>query len=135
MNTDPTPPRKPTVKLTTRQQFQLLDWLRNHEPEVKEKTDTQLAKLAGAELNFDITISNFTHAREAAGITKNTPPAPPTLEERVSQLENLFAAHFPLTSPPLPAVATALQAGLPLLPGLAGTGGIGANGANPAPES
>lgn len=89
MSTDPTTPRTKasTVKLSTRQQFQLLDWLRDHEPEVKEKPDTQLFRIASAELGFDLTISNFTHAREAARITKNTPPAPPTVEERLARLE------------------------------------------------
>ncbi len=90
MNTagiDHLPPiKRPVTKLSTTQQFRLLDWMRQHEHDVKAQVDTKLAKIAAAELDFEITVTNFTHVREAAGITKLEPPKPKTPEEVVAEM-------------------------------------------------
>lgn len=87
---DPLPAlRKPVTKLSTTQQFRLLDWMRLNESAVKAQADTKLARIAAAELDFEITPTNFTHAREAAGITKLEPPKPKTLEEQFAELRRL----------------------------------------------
>lgn len=100
MNTD-TPPAKPQHnKLALPEQIKVLDWCRQNEEKVKTLPDTALAQIAEAELGFKITVPNLTSVRQAASIEKLKPTAPPTLEERVTQLENLFAAHFPLCKPP-----------------------------------
>lgn len=82
----PTSTRKPT-KLNTRQLFQLLHWMRENEPDVKNLPDAKLAQMAGAALDFAITTANFTHARESASIEKTVPNKPKTIDERVEQLE------------------------------------------------
>lgn len=86
----PTSTRKPT-KLNTRQLFQLLHWMRENEPDVKNLPDAKLAQMAGAALDFAITTANFAHARESAGIEKTVPNKPKTIEERVEQLEKTNA--------------------------------------------
>lgn len=86
----PTSTRKPT-KLNTRQLFQLLHWMRENEPDVKNLPDAKLAQMAGAALDFPITPANFTHARESAGIEKTVPNKPKTVEERVELLEKTNA--------------------------------------------
>lgn len=81
-------PRRPT-KLNTRQLFQLLEWMRQNEPDVRNLPDTKLAQMASAALDFAITTVNFSHARESAQIEKTVPNKPKTLEERVEHLEKI----------------------------------------------
>jgi hypothetical protein len=107
MNSVTTPPPAATApeskkhnKLELPQQFRLLDWCRQNEDKVKTLSDSALAQIAEAELGFKITTPNLTSVRQGAGIEKLKPAAPPTVEERLTQLENLFAAHFPLCNPP-----------------------------------
>jgi len=120
MNSDTTPdlPAAPAKekhnKLDLRSQFKLLDWVRNHEDLARTESDPKLAAMASAELDLKITPSNVMSTREALNIEKLKPAAPPTLEERVKHLENLFAAHFPLSSSPPPPVPASPES----LPGL-----------------
>jgi hypothetical protein len=96
MNSD-TPPaaaRKAPTKLDTASLFKLLDWMRQHEAEVKDQPDTQLARRASADLGAEITLANFSHARKSARIEKTEPPKPPTVEERLARLEQTLGCFI-----------------------------------------
>jgi hypothetical protein len=96
MNSD-TPPaaaRKAPTKLDTASLFKLLDWMRQHEAEVKDQPDTQLARRASADLGAEITLANFSHARKSARIEKTEPPKPPTVEERLARIEQTLGCFI-----------------------------------------
>lgn len=93
-STKPQTPRAskaPVNKLTLHEVFKLGDWIRQNAERVKVEPDTRLAAIAQAELGFPVSVSNFSSTREAAGIEKVKPAAPPTLEERVTALEQIVA--------------------------------------------
>lgn len=94
MTPEPTPPKKAVNKLTMPQTVRLLDWLRSHEADARIQPDTKLAARASVDLEFGVTHSNLTSAREAAGLHKIEQPKPLTLEERVAHLEKQSAAQM-----------------------------------------
>jgi hypothetical protein len=80
--------KKTSIKLTTPQSFKLLDWMRQREQECRDQPDAQLAKRASADLDFEITVTNFTHARTSAAIAKTEPPKPKTQDELMAELRH-----------------------------------------------
>lgn len=74
-------------KLTLQQQLKLADWVRQIPDRAKTDPDTHLAALAQIDLGFTITPANFASTREALEIPKVKPGTPPTLEERLENLE------------------------------------------------
>lgn len=111
-------------KLEMPQQIRLLDWCRQHEDKVKTLPDTQLADMAAAELGFKITTPNLTSVRQAAGIEKLKPTAPPTVEERLTAIEKamayliVWANGGEIKAPPAPFdyASCLLALGLPVNP-------------------
>lgn len=88
------PPAKAAVrynKLTLQQQIKLADWVRQISERAKTDPDTHLAALAQIDLGFTITPANFTSTREALEIQKVKPGTPPTLDERLENLEKGLA--------------------------------------------
>ena len=84
-------------KLDLAAQIKLLDWVRANEEKVKTLPDTQLATMAGIEIGFTVTPPNISSVRRAAGIEKLKPATPPTVEERLTYLENVIKELWPLT--------------------------------------
>ena len=74
-------------RLTLAQTFALGAWIKEHEQQAKDDPDTQAAAHAALDLGFTVTAANFTAARQALGIEKPKPTAPPTTEERLTALE------------------------------------------------
>lgn len=120
----PAPEKQKHNKLEMPQQFKLLDWCRQNEDKVKTLPDPQLAQIAEAELGFKITVPNLTSVRQAAGIEKLKPTAPPTIEERLNAIEKamayliVWANGGEIKAPPAPFDYTSclLALGLPVNP-------------------
>lgn len=74
-------------RLTLAQTFALGAWIKEHEQQAKDDPDTQGAAHAALDLGFTVTAANFTAARQALGIEKPKPTAPPSLEERMNKAE------------------------------------------------
>lgn len=74
-------------RLTLPQTFALGAWIKEHEQQAKDDPDTQAAQHAALDLGFTVTAANFTAARQALGIEKLKPTAPPTIEDRLLALE------------------------------------------------
>lgn len=92
LSASPEAPQKPSRqhnKLTLQQQLALGGWVKNNAERATTDSDNKLAQIASVELSFTVTQSNISSTREALGIVKVKPAAPPTIEERVSQLEGL----------------------------------------------
>lgn len=90
----PAPEKQKHNKLEMPQQFKLLDWCRQNEDKVKTLPDPQLAQIAEAELGFKITTPNLASVRQAAGIEKLKPTAPPTVEERLERIEKTLGTFI-----------------------------------------
>lgn len=73
--------------LTMRQTLMLAAWAHAHADDCRTLPNTKLAAMASAELEFPLTTPNIASALDALGIAKDKPKAPPTIEERVSLLE------------------------------------------------
>lgn len=86
-------------KLDLAAQIKLLDWVRLNEEKVKTLPDTQLATMAGIEIGFTVTAPNIGSTRRAAGIEKLKPATPPTVEERLTALENMVKELLSLVPP------------------------------------
>jgi len=91
MTTTPDLPATTTTRtanrLTLSQSYALGDWIMQHQPQCKDEADTQCADHAAIDLGFNVTPANFTAARQARGIEKTKPAAPPTVEERLIAAE------------------------------------------------
>lgn len=82
-----TPSPRTANRLTLAQTFALGAWIKDHEQQAKDDPDTQCAQHAALDLNFPVTAANFTAARQALGIEKPKPTAPPTIEDRLTDIE------------------------------------------------
>ena len=74
-------------RLTLSQSYALGDWIMQHQQQCKDEADTQCADHAAIDLGFNVTPANFTAARQARGIEKAKPIAPPTVDERLIAVE------------------------------------------------
>lgn len=94
-------------KLSGQAMVKLIDWMRNHVDSAKTDPDSKLATLASTALEMTVTVSNIASVREALGIAKIKPTAPPSVEERLARLEgvlaNILNGTLPCTfTPPTP---------------------------------
>lgn len=87
--TNPAPRTKNVLKML--ELVALHTWITAHAADCRITPDTQLAQIAAIELGFSITPANFSGMREEIGIFKVKKAAPPTLEERVTLLEEQTA--------------------------------------------
>lgn len=74
-------------KLSGQAMVKLIDWMRRNEDAAKTDPDSKLATLASTALEMTVTVSNIASVREALGIAKIKPTAPPSVEERLARLE------------------------------------------------
>lgn len=79
-------------KLTLQQQLALGTWVNDHAEQIKKTADSKMAEEASFALRFNVTASNITSTREALGIEKAKPAAPPSTEERLAALEAKYSA-------------------------------------------
>lgn len=85
----PTPRTKNVLK--TLEIVALHTWITAHAADCRSTPDSQLAQIAAIELGFPITPANFSGMREEIGIFKVKKAAPPTVEERLTLLEEQTA--------------------------------------------
>lgn len=86
------PATVPTVKATknvlkTMQIVRLHEWVTAHAADCRITPDPKLAAIAQAELEFPITSANIANMRAEIGIEKAQKEAPPSLEQRIVDLE------------------------------------------------
>lgn len=81
-------------RLTLSQTFALGAWIKDHEQQAKDDPDTQASAHAALDLGFTVTTANFTAARQALGIEKTKPATPPTIEDRLTELESQIKGLF-----------------------------------------
>jgi hypothetical protein len=81
-------------RLTLAQTFALGAWIKDHEQQAKDDSDNQAAQHAALDLGFTVTAANFTAARQALGIDKTKPATPPTIEDRLTTLEDQIKALY-----------------------------------------
>lgn len=94
-DTSPTPelpvelPKENRTKntLTAPQLIRLADWCRKNQADCETEPYTKLAARAALDLPFTITASNMSSTIDACDIKRKKPDAPPTLEERLADLE------------------------------------------------
>jgi hypothetical protein len=87
----PSPAPRTKNVLKTLEIVALHNWITDHAADCRVTPDTQLAQIAAIELGFPITTANFSGMREEIGIAKAKKATPPTLEERVTLLEQQTA--------------------------------------------
>jgi hypothetical protein len=83
----PSPSPRTKNVLKTLEIVALHNWVTDHAADCRITPDSQLAQIAAIELQFPITLANFSGMREEIGITKAKKATPPPLEERVTLLE------------------------------------------------
>lgn len=86
-------PRIARNVLTNAALIRLTDWARQNVESCQTLSNKTLATMAGETLNLHLTGANIASALEAVNITKIKPKAPPTLEERIAELEITVANH------------------------------------------
>lgn len=89
----PAPATTPRTKnvLKTLEIVALHTWITSHAADCRVTPDSQLAQIASIELGFPITTSNFSGMRDEIGIEKAKKATPPTVEERLTLLEEQCA--------------------------------------------
>ena len=95
-NEDPRPEAKPQMPrnvLPAKTLIALTDWARANRQECEVWTNSRLAGAASAALGTVITVPNIVNILDALDIAKAKPKAPPTLEERLAELETIVATH------------------------------------------
>jgi hypothetical protein len=95
-NEDPRPEAKPQTArnvLPAKTLIALTDWARANRTECEVWTNSRLAGAATAALGTVITVPNIVNLLDALDIAKAKPKAPPTLEERLAELETIVSTH------------------------------------------
>lgn len=93
MSTETTPPpaaeTEPKTRnvLGTKQIVDLWAWCERNKDSLPTTPNTKLAQIAAAELEFAVTAANIANMLAEMHIEKRKPDAPPTVEERVEDLE------------------------------------------------
>lgn len=89
----PAPSPAPRTKnvLKTLEIVKLHTWITAHAADCRITPDSQLAQIASIELGFPITTFNFRNMREEIGIQKAEKATPPTVDERLTRLEEQVA--------------------------------------------
>lgn len=90
------PAEKPAIArnvLTNAALIRLTDWARQNVESCQTLSNKTLATMAGETLNLHLTSANIASALEAVNITKIKPKAPPTLEERIAELDTFVSSH------------------------------------------
>lgn len=85
------PPSTQRNVLTLTDYFRLGQWARDNRELCADTPNTKLAIIAGASLDLTLTASNIASTLEAAGITKNKPDKPRSIEERFCAIEEKLA--------------------------------------------
>lgn len=86
----PTAPKTAKNMLTTPQLFKLGDWCMKHAADCRITSNTKLAQIAQAELEFPITAANVANVLDGLGIEKLKKEVPPAMDEQVQQLRGLI---------------------------------------------
>ncbi len=95
--TAPSPASAPVPTTRTKNVLKTLEivalhtWITSHAADCRITPDSQLAQIASIELGFPITHFNFRGMREEIGIQKAEKATPPTVEERLTRLEEQVA--------------------------------------------
>lgn len=95
-NGNPRPEAKPQTArnvLPAKTLIALTDWARANRTECEVWTNSRLAGAASAALGTVITVPNIVNLLDALDIAKAKPKAPPTLEERLAELETIVCTH------------------------------------------
>lgn len=71
--------------------IRVTDWARANREQCETLSNKTLATMAGETLSLYLTAANIASALEAVSITKVKPKAPPTLDERIVELETITA--------------------------------------------
>jgi hypothetical protein len=90
------PAEKPAIArnvLTNSALIRLTDWARQNVEACQTLSNKTLATMAGETLTLHLTSANIASALEAVNITKIKPKAPPTLEERIVELETTIGTQ------------------------------------------
>jgi hypothetical protein len=95
-NEDPRPEAKPQTArnvLPAKTLIALTDWARANRTECATWANSRVAAAASAALGTVITVPNVVNLLDALDIAKAKPKAPPTLEERLAELETIVSTH------------------------------------------
>lgn len=95
MKSTPTAPESTTPKATKnvlriREIVALHEWVTAHTADCRTLSDTKLAAIAQAELEFTVTAANIAGMRAEIGIDKARKEAPPSVEQQIGELRGFY---------------------------------------------